>query len=155
MLALLCRAINETESAEFKTVVQDTNRIDESLGDAHWSSLARRPHALMIVLNGGCIAVWRLVHDHGNAFGGCGFKVSGRFPELCRIGSFPAVICSDASKTEIFPRRSCLSPEKYVQQKCSHDSQGQAADQVPRDPHRLIFVFVRKSLCTGRHGNPL
>ena len=33
MLALLCRAINETESVGFKTVVQDTNRIDETLGD--------------------------------------------------------------------------------------------------------------------------
>ena len=33
MLALLCRAINETESAGFKTVVQDTNRIDRTLGD--------------------------------------------------------------------------------------------------------------------------
>jgi anti-anti-sigma factor len=33
MLALLCRAINETESVGFKTVIQDTNRIDETLGD--------------------------------------------------------------------------------------------------------------------------
>jgi len=33
MLALLCRAINETESLGFKTIVQDTNRIDEALGD--------------------------------------------------------------------------------------------------------------------------
>jgi anti-anti-sigma factor len=33
MLALLCRAINETESVGFETVVQDTNRIDETLGD--------------------------------------------------------------------------------------------------------------------------
>jgi anti-anti-sigma factor len=33
MLALLCRAINETESVGFKTVVQDTNRIDETSGD--------------------------------------------------------------------------------------------------------------------------
>ena len=33
MLALLCRAINETESVEFKTVIQDTNRIDETLGE--------------------------------------------------------------------------------------------------------------------------
>jgi anti-anti-sigma factor len=33
MLALLCRAINETESVGFKTVTQDTNRIDENLGD--------------------------------------------------------------------------------------------------------------------------
>jgi anti-sigma B factor antagonist len=33
MLALLCRAINETESVEFKTVIQDPNRIDETLGE--------------------------------------------------------------------------------------------------------------------------
>jgi len=33
MLALLCRAINETEPEEFKTVIQDTNRIDETLGE--------------------------------------------------------------------------------------------------------------------------
>jgi anti-anti-sigma factor len=33
MLALLCRAINETESVKFKTVIQDTNRIEETLGD--------------------------------------------------------------------------------------------------------------------------
>ena len=33
MLALLCRAMNETESVGFKTAVQDTNRIDETLGD--------------------------------------------------------------------------------------------------------------------------
>jgi hypothetical protein len=33
MLALLCRAINETESVGFRTVIQDTNRIDETLGD--------------------------------------------------------------------------------------------------------------------------
>jgi anti-anti-sigma factor len=33
MLALLCRALNQTESVGFKTVVQDTNRIDETLGE--------------------------------------------------------------------------------------------------------------------------
>ncbi len=33
MLALLCRAINETESVGFKTVIRDTLRIDETLGD--------------------------------------------------------------------------------------------------------------------------
>jgi anti-anti-sigma factor len=33
MLALLCRAINEPESVGFKTMIQDTNRIDETLGD--------------------------------------------------------------------------------------------------------------------------
>jgi anti-anti-sigma factor len=33
MLALLCRAINATEPEGFKTVIQDTNRIDETLGD--------------------------------------------------------------------------------------------------------------------------
>ena len=33
MIALLCRAIYETESVGFKTVVQDTNRIDETFGD--------------------------------------------------------------------------------------------------------------------------
>jgi anti-anti-sigma factor len=33
MLALLCRAINETGSLEFKTVIQDTHHIDETLGD--------------------------------------------------------------------------------------------------------------------------
>jgi anti-sigma B factor antagonist len=33
MLALLCRAINETKSVGFKAVIQDTNCIDETLGD--------------------------------------------------------------------------------------------------------------------------
>jgi anti-anti-sigma factor len=33
MLALLCRAINETEPVGFKTVIQDTKLIDETLGD--------------------------------------------------------------------------------------------------------------------------
>jgi anti-anti-sigma factor len=33
MLALLCRAINESESVGFRTVIQDTNRIDDTLGD--------------------------------------------------------------------------------------------------------------------------
>jgi len=33
MLALLCRAINETESVGFRTMIQDTTRIDETLGD--------------------------------------------------------------------------------------------------------------------------
>jgi anti-sigma B factor antagonist len=33
MLALLCRAINETESVGFKTVIQDANRIEEALGN--------------------------------------------------------------------------------------------------------------------------
>jgi hypothetical protein len=33
MLALLCRAINETESVGFKTVVQDANRIGETSGE--------------------------------------------------------------------------------------------------------------------------
>ena len=33
MLALLCRAINETESGGF-TVIEDTNCIDETLGDS-------------------------------------------------------------------------------------------------------------------------
>jgi len=33
MLALLCRAINQSEPEEFKTVIQETNRIDDTLGD--------------------------------------------------------------------------------------------------------------------------
>jgi anti-anti-sigma factor len=33
MLALLCRAINGPESVGFNSMIQDTNRIDETLGD--------------------------------------------------------------------------------------------------------------------------